>query len=91
MVLQTELKKVVLQNNEQIAYRERDGGDKIVVLVHGNMTSSKHWDVLIDNMDPKYKIYALDMRGFGESTYFERVTTYETSRKTCTVSSKRWG
>lgn len=74
MVLQMELKKVVLKNNEQIAYRERDGGDKIVVLVHGNMTSSKHWDVLIDKMDPKYKIYAPDMRGFGESTYFERVT-----------------
>ncbi|MDW0116967.1 alpha/beta hydrolase [Sporosarcina thermotolerans] len=74
MELKTGLKKVVLQNNEEIAYRERDGGDKNVVLVHGNMTSSKHWDVLIDKMDSKYKIYALDMRGFGESTYFERVT-----------------
>ncbi|MCM3636902.1 alpha/beta hydrolase [Sporosarcina luteola] len=68
------LKKVTLANGEQIAYRERDGGEQVVVLVHGNMTSSKHWDVLIDELDSKYKIYAPDLRGFGESTYNERVT-----------------
>ncbi|WOV89142.1 alpha/beta hydrolase [Sporosarcina oncorhynchi] len=69
-----ELQKVKLANGEQIAYRERNGGEQVVVLVHGNMTSSKHWDVLIDTMDPKYKVYALDLRGFGESTYEQRVT-----------------
>ncbi|WP_262173742.1 alpha/beta fold hydrolase [Saccharococcus sp. Marseille-Q5394] len=68
------LKKVTLANGEQIAYRERDGGEQVVVLVHGNMTSSKHWDVLIDELDSKYKIYAPDLRGFGESTYNDRVT-----------------
>jgi pimeloyl-ACP methyl ester carboxylesterase len=68
------LQKVTLSNNEQIAYRERHGGEKIVLLVHGNMTSSKHWDVLMQSMDSKYKIYALDLRGFGESSYHERVT-----------------
>lgn len=68
------LQKVTLANGEQIAYREREGGEKVVVLVHGNMTSSKHWDVLIDALDPKYKVYALDLRGFGESTYEKRVT-----------------
>ncbi|MFS0688489.1 alpha/beta hydrolase [Sporosarcina sp. 179-K 8C2 HS] len=71
---QVGLKKVKLANNEQIAYREREGGEQVVILVHGNMTSSKHWDVLIDKLDPKYRIYALDLRGFGESTYNERVT-----------------
>lgn len=75
MVLQkVELHKVNLSNNEQIAYRERAGGEQIVILVHGNMTSSKHWDVLIDALDPKYKVYAPDLRGFGESSYNERVT-----------------
>lgn len=75
MALQkTVLNKVDLANGEQIAYREREGGEQVVVLVHGNMTSSKHWDVLIDSLDPKYKIYAPDLRGFGESTYNERVT-----------------
>lgn len=68
------LQKVKLANGEQIAYWEREGGHHVVVLVHGNMTSSKHWDVLIDKLDSKYKVYALDLRGFGESTYEKRVT-----------------
>ena len=51
---------------------KREGGEKIVILVHGNMTSSKHWDVLIESLDPKYKVYALDLRGFGESSYHDK-------------------
>ncbi|GGA27915.1 intracellular short-chain-length polyhydroxyalkanoate depolymerase [Psychrobacillus lasiicapitis] len=67
------LSKVQLQNGEQLAYRERPGGEEVIVLVHGNMTSSKHWDVLIDKLDAKYKVYAIDLRGFGESTYHTRI------------------
>ncbi|SES11551.1 alpha/beta fold hydrolase [Psychrobacillus sp. OK032] len=67
------LPKVQLENGEQVSYRERPGGEEVVVLVHGNMTSSKHWDVLIDQLDAKYKVYAIDLRGFGESTYKTRV------------------
>lgn len=69
------LQKITLENNEVIAYRERDGGEKIIVLVHGNMTSSKHWDILIDSLDPKYKVYAPDLRGFGGSSYEQRITS----------------
>ena len=69
------LQKVHLPNEEQIAYRERTGGEKTVILVHGNMTSSKHWDLLIDVLDTKYKVYAPDLRGFGESSYYNRVTS----------------
>lgn len=68
------LKTVTLSNQETIAYRERPGGNQTIILVHGNMTSSKHWDVLMDTLDPKYTIYALDLRGFGESSYTKRVT-----------------
>ena len=71
------LQKVVLPNREQIAYRERAGGEKIVILVHGNMTSSKHWDLLMDVLDEKYKVYAPDLRGFGQSSYNERITSIE--------------
>ena len=67
------MQKILLDNGETIAYRERYGGEKVVVLVHGNMTSSKHWDLLIDALDPKYKLYALDLRGFGESSYNTRI------------------
>ncbi len=69
------LQKVRLPNEEQIAYRERTGGEKAVILIHGNMTSSKHWDLLIDVLDKKYKVYAPDLRGFGESSYQNRVTS----------------
>ncbi|MGJ7919478.1 intracellular short-chain-length polyhydroxyalkanoate depolymerase [Neobacillus sp. LXY-4] len=63
------LKKVPLPNGETIAYREREGGVKKVLLIHGNMTSSKHWDLILENMDSDYKLIALDLRGFGESSY----------------------
>lgn len=60
---------VELPNGETLGYRERAGGEKIVLLVHGNMTSSKHWDLVLENISPTYKIYAVDLRGFGRSTY----------------------
>lgn len=68
-----ELKTVNLANGETLGYREREGGEKIVLLIHGNMSSSKHWDVVIDNIDSDYKVYAVDMRGFGISTYHKSV------------------
>ncbi|SEI80524.1 Pimeloyl-ACP methyl ester carboxylesterase [Bhargavaea ginsengi] len=69
------LKEVRLGNGETITYRERPGGDEVIVLVHGNMTSSKHWDILIDALDPMYTVIAPDLRGFGESSYNKRITS----------------
>lgn len=66
-------KKVELKNGETLSYRERAGGNETLLLIHGNMTSSKHWDVLMDRLDEKYTIYAVDLRGFGESTYQQRI------------------
>ena len=63
------LKSVEIPNGETLGYRERGGGEEVLVLVHGNMTSSKHWDLFIENIDDKYKIYAVDLRGFGISSY----------------------
>lgn len=63
------LKKIKISNGETIGYREAGFGDKILILVHGNMTSSKHWDVLIENLPDNYKIYAPDLRGMGISSY----------------------
>lgn len=63
------LNKVALPNNETLGYRECGTGDHILILIHGNMTSSKHWDLLLENFPDKYKIYAIDLRGFGISSY----------------------
>jgi 2-hydroxy-6-oxonona-2,4-dienedioate hydrolase len=69
MVNTVELKKVNLSSGETIAYRESGLGNKTLLLIHGNMSSSKHWDIFIDEIKDKYKIFAVDMRGFGESSY----------------------
>ncbi|MEK3934427.1 alpha/beta hydrolase [Sporosarcina sp. FSL W7-1349] len=69
-----ELQYVPLPNGETIAYRKRAGGDCTVILVHGNMTSSKHWDVLLEALSPQFTLIALDLRGFGDSTYQKRIT-----------------
>lgn len=74
MELMDVLKKVELSNGETIAYRERLGDGQLVILVHGNMTSSKHWDLLIESLDEQFHIIALDLRGFGGSSYNQRIT-----------------
>jgi pimeloyl-ACP methyl ester carboxylesterase len=63
------LKSIEIKNGETIGYRESGYGDKIIVLIHGNMTSSKHWDLLMEAMPDEYRIYAVDLRGFGISSY----------------------
>lgn len=67
------LNKIRLSNGETIAYRGRGNGGQTIVFIHGNMTSSKHWDVLFETMPRKYKLYAPDLRGFGESTYHQPI------------------
>ncbi|MGE7919777.1 alpha/beta fold hydrolase [Viridibacillus sp. NPDC093762] len=75
MTLQQDvLKKVRLSNGETIAYRERAGGDELIILIHGNMTSSKHWDVLMEELDGRFTILSPDLRGFGQSSYHKRVS-----------------
>jgi hypothetical protein len=54
-----QLKSISIANGETIGYRELSGGDKIILLIHGNMTSSKHWDIFMDKFPKGYKIYAI--------------------------------
>ena len=60
---------VELPNGETIAYRTRDGGEIPLVLLHGNMSSSIHWDIVFERMDDRFALYAMDIRGFGDSSY----------------------
>lgn len=64
-----ELKTLVLSNGETIAYREAGKGSKTVILVHGNMSSSVHFQTTMEAIENEYKVYAVDMRGFGDSSY----------------------
>lgn len=67
------MKHVLLSNGETLYYRERPGGHKPMVLIHGNMTSSVHWDLLLEKLPGELKVYALDLRGFGQSTYHKPI------------------
>ena len=80
------LKSVELPNGETLGYRERDGGAEVVVLIHGNMNSSCHWDVVLEQMDARYKLYAVDLRGFGISTYHTPIE----SLSDFTADVKQW-
>ncbi|MDR7857437.1 alpha/beta hydrolase [Tissierella sp.] len=63
------LNSIELSNGETMGYRKIGSGNKILVLVHGNMSTSKHWDTVMESMTDEYTTYAIDMRGFGTSTY----------------------
>lgn len=58
-----------LENGETIAYRKSGTKGDIILLVHGNMSSSVHWQVAIEELEQEYQVYALDLRGFGDSSY----------------------
>lgn len=60
---------VTLPNGETLCYRKSGEGDKILLLIHGNMSSSVHWAPVFNALPPGCTAYAPDLRGFGESTY----------------------
>ena len=41
------------------------------------MTSSQHWDLVIEKLQDQYHIYALDLRGFGQSTYNQSIDSLQ--------------
>lgn len=67
-------KKFISIGNETIAYLDEGAGD-VVLMVHGNMSSSVHYEPLISRIKDKYRCVALDLRGFGDSTYNQRFDT----------------
>ena len=69
-------KKYISIGKETIAYLD-EGTGPAVVMVHGNMSSSVHYEPLISRIKDSYRCIALDLRGFGDSTYNERFDTLE--------------
>jgi len=74
---ETKLMSIELPNGETLGYREREGGEQVLLLVHGNMNSSKHWDLVLENLDARFKVYAVDQRGFGISTYHTKIESLQ--------------
>jgi len=64
-----EKKFMTLKNKEKLAYLDIGSGKEVLVLIHGNMSSSIHYKPLIEHFQDQYRIIAPDMRGFGDSSY----------------------
>lgn len=64
-----EIKKQKLKNNETMAYRETGKGSVNLILIHGNQSSSLFYENVMHDFEDKVHIYAIDMIGFGESSY----------------------
>lgn len=68
-------KEIRIASKETISYREREGGKEILLLIHGNMSSSRSFDLLMETLDEAFTIYAIDLRGFGNSSYFTQISS----------------
>lgn len=70
-----------LDNGEKIAYRKSGKGIHNMVLVHGNMSSSVHFQVLMEKFEDRFTVYALDLPGFGDSTYNKELNSLQEMSK----------
>lgn len=82
---------ITLNNKEKIAYVDiakniNFNNTKVIVLLHGNMSSSSHFDNFINNLtndfidnseETNYRIIAPDLRGFGLSSYNTNFDTFD--------------
>lgn len=48
---------------------------KTLVFLHGNMGSSQHFEPLLKALKDRYNLHALDLRGFGDSSYHRPIKT----------------
>ncbi len=69
-------KKYVDIGSEVIAYLD-EGQGEVVLMIHGNMSSSVHYEPLISRIQDQYRCIAVDLRGFGDSTYNNRFDTLD--------------
>lgn len=76
MILKFNKKKVNI-GHEELAYVEHGEGSKVLLLIHGNLSSSLHYEPLIKELEKDYKVYAPDLRGFGDSSYNNRFDSIE--------------
>ena len=69
-------KKFISIGHEELAYLD-EGNGPVVIMVHGNMSSSVHYEPLITRIKDKFRCIAVDLRGFGDSSYNNRFDTLE--------------
>lgn len=80
LAFENSLKFQALPNNETIAYRSQISSaspQKNLILIHGWISSSLTiWDDLVELLsDLPVNIYAIDLRGFGDSSYNKSIVS----------------
>ena len=69
-------KKFMNIGNETLAYLD-EGQGEVVLMIHGNMSSGVHFEPLISRLQDQFRCIAVDLRGFGDSTYNNRFDTLD--------------
>jgi pimeloyl-ACP methyl ester carboxylesterase len=70
-----EKRNIVIKNGEVIYYLEQGQGDKTLILIHGNFSSSMHYTPLLDRLPKEMRVIAPDLRGYGDSSYYRRISS----------------
>ncbi len=68
-------RQIVIKNGEVIHYLEQGQGPKTILLIHGNFSSGMHYTPLIERLPKDYKVIAPDLRGYGDSSYYRRISS----------------
>jgi 2-hydroxy-6-oxonona-2,4-dienedioate hydrolase len=75
MLREFPVKYLELDNGERLAYRQAGSQGKTLLLIHGNMSSSVHFDTVMEELENDYILYAVDLRGFGDTTYNQPINS----------------
>jgi len=70
-------KNITLDNGEKYAYIEQGTGEKVFLLLHGNMSSSVYFYELLARIPNNIRVLAPDLRGFGDSSYNSRFNSLD--------------
>lgn len=69
-----EKKNIVLRNGEAISYLEEGTSENVLILLHGNLSSSINFEPLIKLLSKDFRVIAPDLRGSGDSTYYRKIS-----------------
>jgi pimeloyl-ACP methyl ester carboxylesterase len=67
---------IQLSNGEKYAYRKAGNQGKVLILVHGNLSSGSFYSIMAPLLAPYFTVIAPDLRGFGHSTYNKPIASH---------------
>ena len=71
--MKMEKRQIVLKNGEVYHYLEQGNGERVLLLIHGNFSSSLFYKPLLERLPNDVKVLVPDLRGYGDSTYYRRI------------------